>query len=588
MVSTRRRFPGRRAAVILAAAALSLHAAPAAGVDTRVPSAAAGPGGKLAVRITAPAAPRYAGGAPVVVIAPGGHEPGSLNSGVPLTAQGFVLVTFLFPGGRDGIFYSDGVYDFRGPGCQLALADVLRFASGGLADSAGRSISNLAGVPCAADNVGVLALSNGGSITPCTLGDYGATLPGVRYMVGWENPTGPQTINADLGRTSFDCNPALDGDENGVTTDDGKNWAYAAYDTQTCMLDDAKLAWDPAFPVRYPDFARVRPTVIMPGTLFFDGNGNGVCDTVPGVQPRCLDLNGNGRLDPIEDYVVTGLPAYGPVTAGDSLKVFWSPTLLAAARDQGLFGPQWPRQVATPEMAQAYWDLRDATKHYAPLGAARPDFAAMMLYRKGDHVQAEDDHAHVRQAYDGFVNHGMWCRLNPDSAYYAYLAPLPAGYVETPANAAVAGAEMKAHAEPNTVNLNTFDVAGVCEMADRVHYGVWDADLRTLIVPDSVVGVPAPRGDVAGSLRLEVLGLVGADGVLRVRLAGARAEEVVRLSLFDVAGRRVWNVEVAAGDAPAEWRLRLEVAGGRPRAGVYWMAARQAGALARGPVIVVP
>lgn len=576
-------------ALAAVAMVLSLAPRPACAVDTRVPSASAGSGGKLAVRVLAPPLSRYADGAPVVVIAPGGHEPGSLGSGVPLTAQGFVLVTFLFPGGRDSVFQSDGLYDYRGSGCQLALADVLHFASGALADSAGRTISDLAGMPCAADDVGVLALSNGGSIAPCTLGDYGAALPGVRYMVGWENPTGPQTINADLGRTSYDCNATLDGDGNGVATDDGKNWAYAAYDTQSCVMDYAKLAWDPTFPVRYSDFAHVRPNSIVPGTLFLDGNGNGACDTVPGTQPRCFDLNGNLRLDSTEDYVVTGLPAYGPVTPGDSLKVFWSPGLLAAARSNGLFGASWPAQAPSPEQAQSYWDLRDATLHYAPLGAARPDFAAMLLYRKGDHVQAEDDHAHVRQAYDGFRNHGMWCRLNPDSSYYALLAAPPADYVETPANAVVAGADMKAQGEPNTVNLNSFSAAGVCEMSDRVHYGVWNADLHGTIAPESALAVPDRRGGAPGALRVAALNLVRGDGVLSVRLSGARAGAPLRVALHDAAGRVVCGTTLDAGASERTWRWKLERGGARVPAGVYWIAARQdgrEGASAR--VVVVP
>jgi hypothetical protein len=419
-----------------------------------------------------------------------------------------------------------------------------------------------------------------------TIGDWGATLPGVRWMVGWENPTGPQTINADFGSATRDCNATLDGDGNGVPTDDGKNWAYAAYDTQTCAMDFTRLAWDAAYPVRYTDFAHLRPTRIVPGTLFFDGNGNGQCDTLPGVKPPCFDLDGNGRLDPTEDYVVSGLPAYAPVTPGDSLKVFWSPGILAAARAKGLFGASWPAHVATPEMAQTYWDLRDATKHYAVLGATRPDFAALLVYRKGDHVQAEDDHAHVRQAYDGFRNHGLWCRLNPDSAYYAYLATLPAGYAETPANAVVAGADMKAHAEPNTVDLNTFDIAGACEMADRVHYGVWDADLHRVIIPDTAVSVGGPvvPGGPA-ALRVEVLGLVGADRVLRVRLAGVRAGEPVRATLHDAAGREVWRAEVEGDRTPRviEWRIE----GCRLPAGLYWLRARQGGSVSAGARVVV-
>lgn len=265
-----------------------------------------------------------------------------------------------------------------------------------------------------------------------------------------------------------------------------------------------------------------------------------------------------------------------------------SPSILVAAQANGLFGATRPAHLMTPAQSAAYWSQRDATQRYAALAAARPDFAAMLLCRKGDHVQTPDDHPHVRQAYDGFVNHGPWCRLNGDAAYYQRVAGTPpAGYVETPANVAVPMGDMKAHAEPNTVNLNSWQAAVVAEMADRACFGVWDPDLAAAIVPDSVLGVHLdPPG--AARATVVVLGTVRADGMLRSRFSGGWSAAPARVALLDAAGRVVRRAEIAAVADGLEWRWELGDAGALPAPGIYWLTARQAdGAEAGARAVVV-
>jgi len=346
-------------------------------------------------------------------------------------------------------------------------------------------------------------------------------LPGVRWMAGWENPTGPQTINADLGSAGRDCNAAVDGDGNGVPTDDGKNWAYAAYDTQVCVMDYTRLAWDAAYRVRYSDFAHVRPTRIVPGTLFFDGNANGRCDTLPGVTPPCFDLDGNGRLDPTEDYVVSACR----LRPGDSRRLAQGVLVDCDPRGRagaGLFGASWPAHVATPEMAQTYWDRatpRSTTPCSAPSGRLRGPAGLSQGRPRAGGGRPCPRATGLRR----LPRSRALVPAEPRQRYYARLAAAPAGYVETPANVVVSGSAMKAHAVPNTVDLDAFAIAAACEMADRVRFGVWDPDLDRVLVPDPVVGVDRPgvRRIRRRSARRGT-GHGGEDRVLRVRLSGAR------------------------------------------------------------------
>ena len=200
---------------------------PLASADVRLQSEGAG-GGTLAVRLTYPASVtnyRYPDGAPVAVYLAGGFTPGGLGGSPRIPQQGFVLVTFIYPGGSEGATASDGIYDYRGDNCQKALRDMIRFAGGVATDTLGRLIDDVVPGPVHPGLVGLAPFSNG-LIGLITLDRYGAEIPFTPYHVGWENPTSGQIVAVELGGIRDDCDPATDSDGNGIPGDDGRNPWY--------------------------------------------------------------------------------------------------------------------------------------------------------------------------------------------------------------------------------------------------------------------------------------------------------------------------------------------------------------------------
>jgi hypothetical protein len=449
-----------------------------------LPSDAAG-GGTLAVRVTIPPVsigPRFEDGAPIVVFAPGGFGVGGLAAGAEYTDEGFVVVTFIFPGGTSGGQHSDGIYDYRGQNCIDALRDVLLFAGGRKTDSLGRTITQLLPFPALTEIVGLSGSSNGGTISMAVLGQNGASLPFVATYVGWENPTNGQTVASEAGGKAYDWNQDFDGDGNGIANDDGKNPYVAGYGPESIPLDWSRLAYDSAFMRTYNDPAGLNPPVERAGILLLDGNGNGAVDIVPGSN-ECTDMNENGRIDAGEDYVLHPLATY---ETGDFL-LHYSLEATIEAEARGLFGSPWPADVADPAEAAAFWSLRDATQFYGSIGGALPSLHAMLVFAASDHVQAADEHLHIQQAYDGLRGEGIWSRLNPDRAYYLEALPNPPG---TPsdhdANTPVIFPAMAEYDEPHPLSSTIGAAAGVVEMADRAHADLWIANLEGVIEASAV------------------------------------------------------------------------------------------------------
>ena len=238
----------------------------------QVPSAAA-PDKGIAVRVFYPdeAAARYPEGAPVAVLAAGGHGAGNLppdTAGSPplsdTGANGYILIYFLLPGGSSGNASSGGVYDYRGPSCKRALADVIRYALGKIPDNEGRSLTDR--LPFAlTDNVGVMGSSNGGNLAVTTFADHGSEFPELAWFVGWESPIGDQNIVVELSKSDGTLNPY--------------------YTPGTCSVTECPwpgladaLAFDPMVPFQLQDpFTGAKQT--NQGVLFLDTNGNGKIDT---------------------------------------------------------------------------------------------------------------------------------------------------------------------------------------------------------------------------------------------------------------------------------------------------------------------
>ncbi|HPQ39662.1 MAG TPA: hypothetical protein PLV45_04750, partial [bacterium] len=330
--------------------------------NIEIPSDSTG-GGNLAVRVTYPDSPadyRYATGSPILVCSPGGHEPGSLTVPGPFEDFGFTIVSFLYPGGVDGPYASDGTYDYRGDTCIEALKDVIRYALGLKQDVMGYTIQDLFPGTVLTGNVGIIAGSNGGPTATATLSLHSGDLQGVRYVVHMESPTNDQTVNGDLGNVGYDCDPGVDGDGNGLPGDDGKNVYYTAYGTSSCTVDFTNLAWYPAESRTYTDPAGVYPPVSVPGVVFLDNNQNGAVDYTG--TPPCYDTNGNGRMDPDEDYPFSGKIVFaGP---GD-VTIYLSTEVTEAADTQGIFPGPWPGHIATVAESQTFWAVRDATLHFS-------------------------------------------------------------------------------------------------------------------------------------------------------------------------------------------------------------------------------
>jgi len=500
--------------------------------DLRLASDGAG-AGTLAVRLRYPTAIpdyRYPDGAPVVVYLPGGFGGGGLDAGARLAGAGFVVISFLYPGGRDGTITSDGVYDYRGDNCQRAVRDILRFAEGAATDTLGRTIDDVVPGPVLTSIVGLAPYSNG-LIGLVTLDRYGAGIPRAPYQCGWENPTSGQIISGDLGSRGKDCDPLVDGDGNGVPGDDGNNPWYdptTGYGPTTFSVDFSLLEYDSTVPARaYADPIFRCTAVSRPGAIFHDGRTNGRLDFSP-TNPTCLDYDGDGVIERSEDFQLGGITTYTPACA---LRVYYTSEVTHALEDLAVFPSGWPSWIATPTESDVYWPLLDVTTHWDGIASRFPGLRLMTTFTKQDHVQSQGDHPHVRQVLDGAAAHSFWYRLNADASYFeAENGTLPAGYVETPANAVVPMGAMKAHAEPIGTNSDSMQVAGHAEMSDRTYLGCWWPDLsgtiRSEVVPEAEVESLAFTADRRTLVWSAAGGALCYD-VLRASSLGAGAGQVL-------------------------------------------------------------
>ena len=367
-------------------------------LEVDLPSPATGvTGGTLALRLAVPWPGRelLEEGAPVAVVLPGGFSPGSLKPLAPQFLGGVVVISFLYPGGCDGGRCSDGTYDHRGPASVQAAADVLRFAMGLLTDAGGRTIDEVAGIPVLHDDVGLVALSNGGAMAMAVAATDGAQLPGLRWFVGWENPGNSQTVATDAGPgNNLFCPAPTPGARAAFTN------PWYAYGRPSLDIDYSSIAYDPQRDV-----------------VFLDGNGNGRLD-LRWRPDQCLDpdLDGDGSIGPGEDFGLA--PAFkdaGPFR-------HYSRELTRALWERGVF-PVPPEWLETPGDSEAFWQLRDEVRSIPAAAAAVPDLETILVASERDHVQTQPDHPHVRMVFEELAAEGMWVKLNPSPEVVTELDP---------------------------------------------------------------------------------------------------------------------------------------------------------------------
>ena len=424
------------------------------GVLTLVPSAAGGERG-IAVRILPPPKPRYEAGAPVVVHVAGGVEAGAAVGRPEFIGLGFVEVFFGFPGGRkDDEAASGGAYDFRGPHCTRALADVIRFATGRAPDKQGRKIDDLVGgVQILKSNYGLLGSSHGGNACGLVMARHGEEFADLPWYASMESPYGEGMVPVELGGLDSGVNPA--------------------YDPQTGVLDLGRLAWSdelpPAgFPRRGP-----QPPPGLKGALYFD-------------------INRDGRFSPEDDFPANVFLR----DVGGGMKAWYSPRLLREAERRALWGKTRPAHLPAVAESEAFWGDREASAAIPEAVRKCPNAAVIVYAGERDHVQAAPDHPHILVQVEGFRKgqaKARFVRLNPDRAYVERI--LQAGPMlravagRTPADNDAGRAwdrgNIREGLEPAGPPIGLYMQAAVCELADRTQAKNWAANLEAVLYPQA-------------------------------------------------------------------------------------------------------
>lgn len=405
-------------------------------LDLRIPSEVAGEEG-IAVRVIYPKTRgtcRYQEGSPVVVFVPGGNAGGSLGTEVAsdrlLTGFGVTCVYFNFPGGGTSPYRSGGTYDDRGPFCQLALKDIILFALGVKEDNRGRTITDL--IPYAdTGNVGVVGWSNGGNIVGVVFDVFGQELSGVKYYVGYENPSGDEYVLLDLGRKRQ------------------RNRAYVQGESFLDPVEGSVSELDPTG-LTYDPVAR---------RLFFDFDGDNYLD---------LDDYECGYWD-FRNFR------------------YFSTEVTRYALEKGI---ELGLGIALGSRLVQFWENRDMSRHYAGVATKLTSLLGAMIFSsEEDHAQNVMDYPHTVINYQGW-SRLPFVRLNPDLSYVEHVLEKigfdASGitFTDTCANMSVTMSSVSDLVEPElhwVLGDQAYVTACVLEMADRVHSANWSLNLDNVL-----------------------------------------------------------------------------------------------------------
>ena len=428
-------------------------------VFTRVPSSAGGEEG-IAVGVLFPRQPRYTNGAPVVINVPGGVLPGSAMGRPEYVRHGCVEIHFAFPGGGLGEERSGGSYDFRGPKCIRALADVIRFATGRIADKDGRRIHELdRSITVLTNNCGIIGSSHGGNACGMAMALHGREFADLAWYASMESPYGEGAANVELGGRESGMNPA--------------------YNPKTGVLDLSRLAWSADLSPGLFGKQMPVPTRDFKGAFFFD-------------------LDGDDKFDPDGDFPANCFVG----DDGKGVKAWYSPRILAEAERRHLVGAQRPGHVPSVEESKEFWRYRDAAASIPDAVHNCTNLAVIVYANERDHVQAAPDHGHILIQEEGFRQAKVrFVRLNPDRSYVERVlanrpglrqgfeaAPAEAGqdgirFPDNPAGKAFDRSNITSALEPARLPQQLYMQAAVCELADRTQAKQWGANLDGILYP---------------------------------------------------------------------------------------------------------
>lgn len=380
-------------------------------IDIQLPSDSTGTG-NLALRLLSPlpADTYFPQGAPVIIFAPDGNVNGAIaaTDTWPVGMEKFLFITFVFPGGSQGGFLSDGAYDNRGQACIDALRDVILFATNQKTDDAGKTVQDICEANVLTANVGLLGAGNGGPISLITAKQYGAQFSGLKYVVAWESPSNSQTVCRDAGHTRQGVNFWGSGPMMGAEP----TYVFPGYTYAT--------------PVLNIDYSQIASAGGQTGNIFRDGNASGAFDVIarPGDGYNTPDVDASGVIEPGEDFCFGFLYS-------DASKKYYSLEVIQALDANDIF-PSWPAWLPTPAEADSFWLLRDAARNFSALAGVRPDLKLLILASNQDHAQAPPDKPHIRQMFDGCSTNSLWVKLNPDAVSAVAVEPRLGNGIDDP------------------------------------------------------------------------------------------------------------------------------------------------------------
>jgi hypothetical protein len=394
--------------------------------------------GNLAVQIALPQRARYTQGAGIVIeVETFATRGDGLATNNDFAALGLIHLAYLNPGVSDHGIASEGTNDYGGEKTIQALRDVIRYAAGQIRDREGYTINERIAIKPLATEIGLFAFSHPGIAAINVLALYGDQIP-VAYFVGRENPTTDTLTAVEVGHWDEQNRAVLN-----------PLYRYPQnYSAHQIALDYSTARWDADY--RDAQFS---------GRPYFD-------------------LNRNGKRDD-GDFV---LGSRVPTMFG---KRMYSAALTRALQQNGaLSESNWIPDLATPAETAALWQFRSTPARYAMLAQKTPNLKTMLVFNQHDHVQPAPDKPHIHQAYTGLRGANLWTRLNPDAAYLAWLNPKIANaFTEHPANSEPSNwLDVEKWAYPNLPGADAIaTMASVAEMADRLHFNRWDANLDLVL-----------------------------------------------------------------------------------------------------------
>jgi hypothetical protein len=442
---------------------------------THIPCNAGGDQG-IAVGVLMPRQPRYTNGAPIAINVAGGVQAGSARGRPEYVGLGFVEMHFAFPGGGQGEERSGGTYDFRGPKCIRALADVIRFATGRIADKQGRRISDLSGsITVLTNNCGIIGSSHGGNACGMAMALHGREFADLAWYTSMESPYGEGAANVELGGRDSGVNPA--------------------YDPKTGVLDLSRLAWSAELSPGMLGKPMLVPTRDLKGAIFFD-------------------LDGDAKFSAGNDFPANCFVG----DDGTRVKAWYSPRILGEAERRHLIGGQRPRHVPSVEESREFWRYRDAAPSIPEAVRNCTNLAVIVYANERDHVQAAPDHGHILIQVEGFRQaKARFVRLNPDRSYVERIVsnrPLfgqgfmagpmraqeaPDRFPDNPAGKAFDRSNIAMALEPTQFPVGLYMQAAVCELADRAQARHWAPNLDGVLYPDAPwQAFPGPLGRGVG------------------------------------------------------------------------------------------